>query len=698
MPQIPLYRTQVAPATPRAPQYRAATAGYEALFQLGQTMQGVASEVQRLHLNHLARLKQATVTTEVNRAKRDYLDFVTGVQRDMLSPDTASVTAKGEDTPNYVRAPAEYERGVDRLWKDLQKQFSFRESEQQVQDWLGIQRVADYDRITGKSREYLAQVNRDNGFENLQAAVEDGDTETLFNTANSLLQAGTISQVEYDNALDEGYKNIAYRKKLIEARNLAQTDGYAAALSWLSDKSNLGYAGYEHDAAYQMARNEGKSPQESEFFASQFGEKELSISDQEQLLKILETDQGLAEKRRLEKRRADYSEAYNDYLDRFRKGQLTADYVFSDARSEYFDGAPFQLRQMVLGWLENQAQAALEGRTDPTTIDQPEVIDQLQTLYLDPLVPDEQYLQFIDEYTGQGISTESAQDWKEKVSRRQKWLNPHMLSGIERIREFYDEQIREAEKSGDSVLANQNRVKRQQVVTEYVDSIGRTDLTDEFTKDPEGILDQLATNMIATEFDDRLKRLSGANLSYPELYRDWIGRLNNAEELQRNIQDRKLFGIEDEYQTQLNQLEFGYRGLAERLIGRSPTDSKIAAGGQILLFYPTSDTNDFTAKHFTYGFPGNYFTFLEEGNDLVLKVWNGNLQKWVDPPKDMNVFGTKAAYQAAHETEGSNRITRPTEEINRAIDEAIKRTPGAEAYRSRIPGQYVPPNPRGYPR
>lgn len=627
--QLPQYQPQqISPdRTPRAID----VGGQVALGRAQSRLLDTAFSGIDLIADIAGKIRTQKITDEVNAARLKYKQQITTKMTELetnplttpqeeypgagqgLLEETAPVF---QDLPNH-KAFVDFRR---QLMDDITKGMRYEESRKRFQLWADDAFVAEQDAVLtwdiAKSREIAV----DNWNEQFVQAIELGDSGLALDLARSALEAKIITQKQYDDYLDDGYRKIAGRHALMRARAM----GYEQGLAWLANPENLIWQTYKGE------------------------ERRMSLQEQEDLVKVLQSEWDAARRAELERRRGITYATDNEYLQKLVRNDpsFTAEYIITDDRSAAYDGQPYNLREKYLGILAKRAEDALKGRDGPKEEDG-YLTSEVKERYLDPNITPEDYENWIRMNTGYDsegrlkIHQDLAVRYTDKA--KNKPLMPNIAYGRTRLKEFFDDLATKAEKT-DPRKADQLRKTYNQELTNFVEWLDNPDVAKELLRKPE-LIDQWVTNRIDKAVKDEIGNALRGKVIRPNEIRGgtFLAPLTEGERLQRMIQGGQLVGREYEFPA-MDQYEEGVKAEATKELGRAPVWVKRMPDGQTWLFFTPPATEAGTAGWTRSGVERKYvhpqlniipFTYLEEKNDLKLKVWNGQTEKWEDPPDSL---------------------------------------------------------------
>lgn len=575
MPQIPRYRPQAQPATPRQIPYEAATQGAEAMFRFGETMRSASRQAQQMHLEYLDRLRQQTVRNEVNSARVRWQEEVTDFYGQYLAPDSAYVTEEGQEEPNYMRAPVEFERLTERFANEADKSFRFAESQQQFHERFDLDRVVQTERVTSDSREYLREVQRSDHADHLAHATRHGDLEFVTDLVEGALQGGVISEAEANEQLQNAFFEVQVSGHARTAREM----GFEEGLQYLADSSNLTWR--DPDG------NESRIPEEA----------------QKRLIDDLRRERN-AQRSEAEYARREADRRGNEQAQRLhRTGQLSYSWI-----QDPENGLTWQSREhwwnMKAREDERMAEIADSGDTegDDSTLedlyarsargeDPVRVQDDALNAFTDGRLSETQYRTFMnwDRQNNPWTVLEDAYEYFDTVAEDQE-LDELQLGELRR--EFRKRVLddRFIEEGPEGWVLNEDRLDQDQI-REMARNLADPYVVDELYEKEFG-------------FDER---------------RLMFRKVTNPEEFLRAIEEGRLTGVEDEYAEELTALEEGHARMAETLFGREPDHVTRSARGM---------------PQFVYDGLRYRFTFDEDEKDERLMVWHGTREEWIPVPHD----------------------------------------------------------------
>jgi len=344
----------------------------------------------------------------------------------------------------------------------------------------------------------------------------------------------------------------------------------------------------------------------------------------------------LMKAKELERRRKITYSTDNEYLDKLIRGELTTSFVMGDDRSLAYDGQPYNLRDKYIGILEARTAAALKGDKPPGKEDG-YLTSEVRLRYLDHNVTPEDYREWIRANTGYDadgrlkIHEELAVQFTDRADSKP--LTPNISYGRVRLKEMFEKQASLADGRKDLVKADRYRKEYNQALSDFVRYIDNPDVARELLRKPD-LIDQWVDNRVQKIVDDQVGEWLSKAVLRPESVRGgWLfAPLTPGERLQRTVQQGGITGREQEFAAQLGQYEQGIRQATLQDLGREADYRKQFPGGQLHLYYQAPEGAN--PKYLYHG-DTVIFTYMEEGNELKLRVWNGSMERWETPPADL---------------------------------------------------------------
>lgn len=577
--------------------------------------------------------------TELQEFQNEWADKAIEITRQLTDPTMAYKINPSTGEPYYLGAAQTLDEFRQAFWEQgsstgdgeinpgWMTRFSFESTRKKAEQMMtdGMRELTD--KVGFETAHMHRDYARGQAAQKYEQIIESGDADELYNKLDEWQASGVYTDTEIAALERGGEYQLALRGLEIAAMEaLFPSDSDRERQDW--PEVALMFEG-EH----ALTTFEGRNPM-----------TEIGEDGQERVVPTVLSDEDRQKVKQrvhqtwLTQRRGEYNDMYNEALQKRVNGTLSSSWAMSDVRGDYFTGAPFRLREMILGWLEEDAAAAAGNRVSLNDISWPEGRSNFWRLYNDPTQTDDSIYAWVQANTGpNGFSQNDIEFMTKKISEGKRPEGHAVSLAYKGMLELFDADIeRAAGKDEDeySRLIGARNMAIQHFNEQLVKNTLQYNLNDH---ERAQVLSNLATaayqyfaggGRVARALD-----MSG-QMHVADYYNNSTPlRMTPPEQIQQAIQDGAFQNIPEKLHAVLGPLEHNYKQMLRREFYSGDIDATRLHNGQIVLARAVTGAETTTGADM-YSHPGrsggtvHLFRYQVEDKRFVLEIYNSRRGIW----------------------------------------------------------------------